>query len=142
MIKFTLLVRPTTKKNSGRIVMRGKYPLLLPSENYLKFEKAALPYLNRVKAEVGVINYPVNIKAVFYTETRRRIDLTNLLNAIDDAMSKSGLIIDDNRDIIAGHDGSRVYYAKHCEPCIEIEITSIENYEQWKDTTIERLIKE
>ena len=135
MLNFTIPVRPATKKNSGQIVMRGKFPLLLPSKNYIAFEKAALPYLWNIKQEYGIINYPVNIEAIFYVETKRKIDLTNLLNAIDDSMVMSGLITDDNRDIVAGHDGSRVFYDKY-NPRIEIKITKIEeNYKQWNDTT-------
>lgn len=137
MIEFTLPVRPATKKNSGQIVMRGKYPVLLPSKQYLAFEKECLPYLNYVKSTVGIINYPVNIQYHFFTETKRKIDLTNLLNAIDDAMVKSGFIIDDNRDIIAAHDGSRVFHDKF-NPRIEITITEIKDYTQWTSTTTEQ----
>lgn len=134
MIEFTIPVRPATKKNSGQIVMRGKYPVLLPSKQYLAFEKECLPYLNHVKQAAGIINYPVNIECLFFTETKRKIDLTNLLNAIDDAMVKSGLILDDNRDIIAAHDGSRVFHDKF-NPRIEIKITELNEYTQWNDTT-------
>lgn len=134
MIEFTLQVRPATKKNSGQIVMRGKYPVLLPSKQYLAFEKACLPFLNHVKATAGVIDYPVNVKCGFFMETRRRVDLANLLNAIDDAMVKSGLILDDNRDIIAAHDGSRVFHDK-LNPRIEVKITELKDYTQWNDTT-------
>lgn len=133
MIKFTLPVRPVTKKNNGRIVMRGNYPILLPSEQYLKFEKESLPYFIHVKNTAGVINYPVNCECIFYMDARRRVDLANLLNAVDDAMVKSGLIIDDNRDIIAGHDGSRVLHDK-ANPRIEITILEMQNYAQWNDT--------
>lgn len=134
MIKFIIPIKPATKKNSGQIVMRGKYPVLLPSKQYLAFEKECLPYLNHVKQAAGVINYPVNIECLFFTETKRKIDLTNLLNAIDDAMVKSGLILDDNRDIIAAHDGSRVFHDKF-NPRIEIKITELNEYTQWNDTT-------
>lgn len=134
MIEFTIPVRPATKKNSGQIVMRGKYPVLLPSKQYLAFEKECLPYLNHVKQTAGIINFPVNMECLFFTETKRKIDLTNLLNAIDDAMVKSGLVIDDNRDIIAAHDGSRVFHDKF-NPRIEIKITELKDYTQWNDTT-------
>ena len=86
-----------------------------------------------VKQRCGVITYPVNIKCLFFMDTKRRVDLVNLLNAIDDAMTKSGLILDDNRDIIAGHDGSRVYHDKYA-PRVEIHIAKLkEDYTQWKD---------
>lgn len=131
MIKFTLPIKPVTKKNSGQIVMRGSYPKLLPSKQYRQFEKDSLPYFVREKIQHGEVTYPVNVQCLFYMETHRRVDLCNLLNAVDDAMVASGLVVDDNRDIIAGHDGSRVYYDKE-NPRIEIEITEMENYERWK----------
>lgn len=133
MIEFILPLKPVTKKNSGRIVTRSGYPKLLPSKQYEQFEKDCLPYFNMVKQRCGVITYPVNIKCLFFMSTKRCVDLVNLLNAIDDAMTKSGLILDDNRDIIAGHDGSRVYHDKYA-PRIEIHITRLkEDYIQWKD---------
>lgn len=133
MIKFTLPVKPITKKNSGRIVMRGSYPKLFPSEQYERFEKDTQPYFINVKNQVGVINYPINMQCLFYMDVHRKVDLCNLLNAVDDSMVKSGLIIDDNRDIIASHDGSRVFFDKH-NPRIEITITEMKNYEQWNNT--------
>ena len=133
MIEFILPLKPVTKKNSGRIVTRGGYPKLLPSKQYEQFEKDCLPYLCRVKEKTGIITYPVNIKCLFFMDTKRRVDLVNLLNAIDDAMTQSGLLLDDNRDIIAGHDGSRVYYDKYASR-IEVNITQLkEDYTQWKD---------
>jgi len=51
----------------------------------------------------------VNIKEVFYMPTRRRVDLTNLQEAIDDVLVKAEVIEDDCRDIIASHDGSKVF---------------------------------
>ena len=133
MIKFTLPIRPATKKNSGQIITVGGFPRLIPSKQYLQFEKDCQPYFKQVLNQIGQIDSPINLQAVFYVETKRRIDLPNLLNAIDDAMVKSELILDDNRDIIASHDGSRVYHDKF-NPRIEIEITKQENYTQWKDT--------
>lgn len=133
MIKFTLPIRPVTKKNSGQIITVGGFPRLIPSKQYLQFEKDCQPYFKQVLNQIGQIDYPINLQAVFYVETKRRIDLPNLLNAVNDAMVKSELILDDNRDIIASHDGSRVYHDKF-NPRIEIEITRQENYTQWKDT--------
>ena len=133
MIKFTLPIRPVTKKNSGQIITVGGFPRMIPSKQYLQFEKDCQPYFKQVLNQIGQIDYPINLQAVFYVETKRRIDLPNLLNAVDDAMVKSELILDDNRDIIASHDGSRVYHDKF-NPRIEIEITKQENYTQWKDT--------
>lgn len=136
-IEFTIPVRPATKKNSGQIIQVKGRNILIPSKQYKQFEKDCLPYLYHVKDTAGVINYPVNVQCTFFTETKRKIDLTNLLNAIDDAMVKSGLIVDDNRDIIAAHDGSRVFHDKF-NPRIEITITELTDYTQWNDTTSEQ----
>jgi Holliday junction resolvase RusA-like endonuclease len=57
--------------------------------------------------------------------TRRKVDLTNLLEAIDDVMVKAGLLADDNADIVQSHDGSRVLYDKD-RPRTEIYITKNE----------------
>lgn len=137
MLKFTIPVRPVTKKNSGQIIQVKGRSILIPSKQYKQFEKDCLPFLNHVRATAGIINYPVNIQCVFFTETKRKIDLPNLLNAIDDAMVKSGFLIDDNRDIIAAHDGSRVFHDKY-NPRIEVIVTELKDYQQWKDTTTEQ----
>lgn len=136
-IEFTIPVRPATKKNSGQIIQIKGRSILIPSKQYKQFEKDCLPYLNHVKDTAGIINYPVNVQCMFFTETKRKIDLPNLLNAIDDAMVKSGFLIDDNRDIIAAHDGSRVFHDKY-NPRIEVIVTELKDYQQWKDTTTEQ----
>lgn len=64
-------------------------------------------------------------------DTRRKVDLPNLEEAIDDILVKYNVVSDDCRDIIAAHDGSRVYHDKE-NPRIEVTITPLlEEYEQW-----------
>lgn len=113
-------LEPVTKKNSQRIVMAGSRPIIIPSKAYKQYEKDAMLFLRPLG-----IDYPVNIKCLFYMRTHRRVDLTNLEEAIDDVMVKSGVIKDDNCNIVAGHDGSRVYYDKN-NPRTEIYIEEIE----------------
>lgn len=132
-IEFIIPVQPRTKKNSGQIVMRGKYPILLPSKQYQQFEKDCLPYLQEVWRKTGVIDYPVNVQAHYYRDSKRRVDIANLHSALHDVLVKSGLVLDDNRDIIASTDGSRVFYDKY-KPRIEVVITEITDYVQWNDT--------
>ena len=128
-IKIVIGIAPTTKKNSSRIVMRGRRPILLPSEQYIRYERDAGWFL---KQYAGMnINKPVNIKCIYYMPTRRRVDLTNLLESTDDVLVKYNILSDDNRDVVATHDGSLVLYDKENPRC-EIEITYLENYEQWK----------
>ena len=113
-------LEPITKKNSQRIVMAGNRPAVIPSKAYKQYEKDAILFLRPLG-----IDYSVNIKCLFYMKTRRKVDLTNLLEAIDDVMVKAGTIKDDNSEIVAGHDGSRVYYDKE-NPRTEIYIEEIE----------------
>lgn len=103
--------------------------MVIPSKLYREFEAECLKEIpNECRKN---INYPVNIKAIFYMESKRRVDLTNLLEALDDMLVKAGVIEDDCRDIIASHDGSKVYWNKE-KPHIEVEIEKIGGYEQWK----------
>uniref|UniRef100_A0AAU8AW36 Endodeoxyribonuclease n=1 Tax=Dulem virus 31 TaxID=3145749 RepID=A0AAU8AW36_9VIRU len=142
MIEFTIPIQPVTKKNSMNVVpittKTGKTRYIpLPSKQFKEFEKACKPYLSHVKEVTGIIDYPVNIKCVFFVGKRFRYDLTNLLEAIDDSMVTSGLLADDNRDIIAAHDGSRVHHDKFT-PRIEITITKMENYTTWTDNSVQQ----
>lgn len=102
--------------------------MIIPSKQYVEFEKECLRQIKNYGEE---IDYPVNVEAVFYRSSKRRVDLTNLLEALDDMLVKAKVIIDDNRDIVASHDGSMVLYDKE-KPRIEVEITRLEDYEQWK----------
>ena len=119
MIKFTVKVSPITKKNHQDILRNPKTgkPFVSPSAQYRQYERDAMWFIPK-----GIyINEPVNIKCLFYMPTKRKCDLTNLLEAIDDVMVKAGLLADDSYDIIEGHDGSRVFIDKN-NPRTEVEI--------------------
>lgn len=122
-MKFTVPLPPITKKNHQRILRNYKTgkPFVAPSEQYKQYEAQAMWFIPKGEH----IDYPVNIKCLFYMPTRRRCDLTNLLESIDDIMVKAGLLEDDSYHIIVGHDGSRVLYDKE-KPRTEVEITPIE----------------
>lgn len=63
----------------------------------------------------------MNVKCVYFMQTRRRVDLVNLLEATCDILVHYGVVEDDNSNIIVIHDGSRVLHDKKC-PRVEIEI--------------------
>ena len=121
-IKIPLLCR--SKKNSQRIIYnpRTKKPMIIQSEIYKKFERECGLYLKKIKS--NVITYPVNLKCLFYVPDKRKRDLTNLENAIADILVKYEILEDDNYNIIAGWDGSRIIYEKGKEE-IDIEITKM-----------------
>ena len=121
IVRFTVPITPVTKKNSQRIAVRGGRPIILPSEKYKEYESIALWYIPK-RGEA--IDFPVNVKCIFYMPNNRLCDLTNHLESIDDVMVKAGLLKDDNYKIIASHDGSRVFVDKD-NPRTEVEITRI-----------------
>lgn len=106
---FAIPIEPRTKKNSQQIILVNGRPVIIPSKQYKEYEKQALNFL---LFNTTYIDYPVNVEAHFYMKTRRRTDLTNLLEALDDVLVKAGILKDDDYTIIESHDGSRVHYDK------------------------------
>ena len=118
-MKFTIPVAPITKKNHQQIIYNHKTrrPMVIPSKEYIKYERAVgcfLPFTETIHDQV-------NVKAVFYMPTRRRVDLVNLQEALLDVLVKYEILADDNCKIVASMDGSRVDYDKD-NPRTEVEI--------------------
>lgn len=126
-LEFTVPLAPISKKNSQQIFRPNgmNRPIIVPSKKYKEYEKEAASHIPNMYGFTP-INYPVNIKCLFYMPTRRKVDLTNLLEAIDDVMVKAGLLADDDFTIIQSHDGSRVLYDKD-NPRTEVYINAAEN---------------
>lgn len=110
-VEICIPLPPVTKKNSQRIGYRtinGKQvPFIIPSVKYKQYEEDCGVFLKPLG-----IKEPVNICALFYMPTRRKVDLTNLNEALHDALVANGTLEDDNCTIVAGTDGSRVMYDK------------------------------
>lgn len=121
-IRIIIPLPPVTKKNSQRIIYAGGRPRLLPSEKYQEWEHEAGYFLRG--SAWKKISEPVNVCCKFYMPTRRRVDLNNLLEAVTDMLVHYGVVEDDNSRIVAGHDGSRVFYDKE-HPRTEIAIWRI-----------------
>ncbi len=129
MIVFTIDLSPITKKNSSQIFQNkatGRR-FVAPSKAYRDYEQWSGMFIPKGE----LIDYPVNVKALYYMPTHRRVDKTNLESALLDVLVKYGLLKDDNRDIVAATDGSRVLYDKE-HPRTEVIITPMEDYEVWK----------
>ena len=120
MKRFTIPLPPVTKKNSQRIVKCGQYYRIMPSKAYIQYEREAGYFIPRGET----IRRPCQVKALFYMPTRRKVDLTNLLEALDDVLVKYAVLEDDNASILVSHDGSRVLYDK-ARPRTEVEIEEI-----------------
>jgi Holliday junction resolvase RusA-like endonuclease len=121
-IKFIIPLPPITKKNHSQIAVNPKTgrPFIVPSKQYKEYEKKALWYIPKQET----FSVPVNVKCVFYMPTKRKCDLTNLLEAINDIMVKSGLLEDDNYSVVQSVDGSRILYDKE-NPRTEVYIWEV-----------------
>lgn len=126
-LKFTINVKPTTKKNHSQIIYAHGRPMIIPSKQYEQYEKDCawfLPHLDKP------IDYPINLKCIFYMPTKRRVDLCNLQEAVCDMLVHYGILADDNRNIVATMDGSMVLYDKK-NPHTDIEISKKLDYNKW-----------
>ena len=123
--RFIIPIPPVTKKNSSNIFINkatGKR-FITPSDRYKQYEKDFM----LLCPPIPTINYPVNVKALYYMPTKRKVDLINLHSALHDCLVHKGVLLDDNCAIIVSTDGSRVYYDK-LNPRTEIIITPLVSY--------------
>ena len=106
-IYIEIPIAPKTKKNHQRLMVNRKTGrhFVAPSEQYKVYERDCGWF---IQPPAKPIDYMVNVRCIFYMPDRRKCDLTNLHEAIDDILVKYGVLADDNYTIIAGHDGSRV----------------------------------
>jgi Holliday junction resolvase RusA-like endonuclease len=118
---WIILGDPRTKKNSQRILRAGNRSFIAPSSAYTQYEKDCGWQL---KGKGLGIDYPINLKCVYYMKTHRKVDLANLLEATCDILVKYGVLKDDCAEIVASHDGSRVKHDKD-NPRVEIKITEV-----------------
>ena len=123
-IKYTIKLAPVSKKNSQQILNNPKTgrPFIMPSKKYKEYERDAAWFL--MPRPPHPIECSLNVKCLFFLPTRRRTDLTNLLEAVDDLLVHAGIIADDHYGIVTSHDGSRCYVDKE-NPRTEIIITRI-----------------
>ena len=124
MIKFTIPLNPVSKKNSNEIVKHGNKRRIIASKTYRNYEKQAV-LLIPWEAKQN-IDYPVNIKALYFRKTRHRVDKTNLESALMDTLVTAGVLKDDsalNPERVVTTDGSKVFYDKE-NPRTEVTITN------------------
>jgi len=126
MIEFTIPIPPRTKKNHQHIFVNKKTgrPFVSTSDAYKAYSKAALMVIPKEARQK--IDYPVNIKALYYMDSRRIVDRPGLEQCLNDVLVAAGVLADDNSRIAATADGSRVLYDKE-HPRTEITITRLED---------------
>lgn len=122
MIRFIIPGRPITKKNHQQICRsKSGKPFVRQANRYTEYETAAGYF---IQCKNICIDYPVNVKCLYYMPDRRRVDLLNLLEATCDILVKYGVLKDDDSEIAYSHDGSRVFKRQE-NPRVEIEITEV-----------------
>lgn len=123
-MKITIPITPRPKKNSQQIIYnkKTKKPMIVQSKLYANFERECGLYLLKYKSN---IDYGINLKIKFYVPDRRKRDIANYIEAIQDILVKYEVIQDDNYNIVSSLDGTRMYIDKE-NPRVEIEITKLE----------------
>lgn len=123
-IRYTIPLPPITKKNSQQILTNPKTgrPFIMPSKKYKQYESEAEWFLK--PRPPRPIECSLNVKCLFFLPSRRKTDLTNLLEAVDDLLVHAGIIADDHYGIVTAHDGSRCDVDKE-NPRTEIIITKM-----------------
>ncbi len=123
-IKIIINEAPRTKKNHGVPITQNGRLIVLPSKAYQQLEKACKRYLQYWK--LAPIDYPINLKCLFYKDKDYKADLAGYIQAIQDILVKYKVLEDDNHKIVDNTDGSRVFLDRD-NPRIEITITGIAN---------------
>lgn len=121
-LKIVIPIQPITKKNHQEIRKNFKTGrrFIAQSKAYEQYEQDCRWFIN---PNTQAIDYPVNVKCLYYMGTKRsKIDLSNLMAATHDILVKFGVLEDDGHTIIKSVDGSRVLYDKE-NPRTEIYIT-------------------
>jgi Holliday junction resolvase RusA-like endonuclease len=103
------------------VMVKGKL-IVIPSKPYQAYERNAKQYIPQFEEP---IDYPINLKVYYYMETRRKCDITNLLQATCDVLVKHKVLTDDNYTIVSSTDGTRVFYDKE-NPRAEIYIEKLD----------------
>ena len=125
---FVIPLTPITKKNSQEIRKNHKTGrrFVAPSDTFKIYQNRCFPYLYQARSIADAWKYPLNVKCLFYMPKRYRVDLVNLLEAIDDILTFYKIIPDDSFKYIGGHDGSRVLYDKD-DPRTEIYFSPLQD---------------
>lgn len=121
---ITINGNPITKKNHSQIIKVGNRRMLVPSKQYNAYERDFITQCIKLGVNDKNLSKRLNIACIYYMQTRRKVDLTNLLSATMDCLVKAKVIEDDNCKIAYSHDGSRVFYDKE-NPRVEITITEV-----------------
>lgn len=123
-MKIIIPIIPRSKKNSQQIIYnpKTKRPMIIQSKLYANFERESGKFLKKYKSN---IDYSINLKIEFYVPDKRKRDIANYVEAIQDILVKYEVLKDDNYNIVTSLDGTKMQIDKE-NPRVEIEITKLE----------------
>jgi Holliday junction resolvase RusA-like endonuclease len=109
MVFFTIFGQTPAKKNTHQIRKKGSRTWIAPDDNYATWEKDAVSQLWVKKVEKDLtflpLKGPIEAKFLVYRKTNQRVDLSNLIQSIEDALERADIIENDFQ--IESYDGSR-----------------------------------
>lgn len=121
---FTILGPPRTKKNHGRVIVRGGRRFHIQSIAYEQWHDVAMVHLAgirvalRLKRVVLPVSGSIQVRATFYRD-RLAGDLVGYEQALGDVLEETGIIQNDK--LIYSWDGTRLDLDR-VRPRIEVEI--------------------
>lgn len=86
--------RIPSKKNSKKIVCRGRFPMVLPSSAYEAWQEEMMWELK--SQDSSRVDNISKIEILFYAPDKRKADKTNKAESIMDLLVDVGIIEDDN----------------------------------------------
>ncbi len=107
MIHLTIEGQTPSKKTKPTIIVNKKTgkPMLIPNKLYTAWKKGAILQLQAQSA--SRFTDEIQVKFTVYRWTKRRCDLINVLQSLQDILEDAGVIEDDHQ--IKSVDGSRLY---------------------------------
>ncbi len=127
-VELTISGQPITKKNSQRLIYAKGRIIPIPSSAYKTYEAMALRQLY-VQYDGEPIDFPVNLSCHFFLGRKRKCDITNLLQSVQDILVRANVIADDNYTIVARLDHCKVDFDKENPRC-EITLTELLPFEE------------
>ena len=132
------IIAPRTKKNSPQLIPNLKHPLLVPSEAYRRWERAAIRALlgegiiSRLAVAEGDrgpryrfngerVQGPANCRALIFRD-RAVGDAVGFYQAIGDFLELAGVVANDR--LIVSWDGSRLL-KDAARPRVELELSPV-----------------
>ncbi|MHB8483646.1 MAG: RusA family crossover junction endodeoxyribonuclease [Nitrospiria bacterium] len=126
-MRFILTGRVPSKKNSRILICRGRYPMSIPNGKYTSWHKdASLQLKNQAIPRFSGV---VSITMTFFFPDKRKTDLSNKGESVNDLLVDNKIIIDDNWNVLR----SLHYFSGGVDkenPRVEIDIVELEGIDE------------